>query len=199
MARRLRVVVLASGGGRSLQNLIDRAAAGSLPAEVVHVIASRPGIGALDRAARHGIPSTVCGADGLTSLIDSIAPDLVVMAGWLRRWTIPDRWIGRTINIHPALLPAFGGQGLYGNRVHQAVLEAGVPTSGCTVHFVTPEYDAGPAILQRTCPVLPGDSCDTLAARVFAEELEALPDAIARIAAGRVGLVGGRVVETGPR
>ena len=105
MGRRLRVVVLASGGGRSLQNLIDRAAAGSLPAEIVHVIASRPGIGALDRAARHGIPSTVCGADGLTSLIDSIAPDLVVMAGWLKRWTIPDRWIGRTDQHPPGAAP----------------------------------------------------------------------------------------------
>jgi formyltetrahydrofolate-dependent phosphoribosylglycinamide formyltransferase len=189
----LRLVVLASGAGRSLQNLIDLAGAGRLPARIVHVVGSKAGIPALDRARKAGIEATVCGPADLTGLIDRLDPDLVVMAGWLKHWPIPDRWVGRTINIHPALLPAFGGRGLYGHRVHDAVLAAGVPASGCTVHFVTGDYDAGPVILQRTCPVLAGDTSDALAARVFAEELVALPEAITAIAEGRVRLVGGKV------
>jgi phosphoribosylglycinamide formyltransferase-1 len=189
-------VVLVSGAGRSLQNLIDLAAKGRLPARIVHVVGSKPGIEALERAARSGIESSVCGAAEVTALVDRLNPDLVVMAGWLKHWPIPDRWVGRTINIHPSLLPAFGGKGLYGHRVHEAVLAAGVPESGCTVHFVTPEYDAGPVILQRTCRVLPGDTADSLAARVFAEELQALPEAVSAIAAGRVRLVGGKVATT---
>jgi phosphoribosylglycinamide formyltransferase-1 len=190
----LSLAVLVSGGGRSLQNLLDRSEAGRLPARVVRVIGSKAGIPALDRAARHQVPTSVCGADGVTAIVDEVRPDLVVMAGWLKHWPIPDRWVGRTINIHPALLPEFGGKGLYGMRVHEAVLAAGRKTSGCTVHFVTPEYDAGPVILQRTCPVLPEDTPETLAARVFEQELEALPDAISRIADGRVEMVAGRVV-----
>jgi phosphoribosylglycinamide formyltransferase 1 len=189
----LRLVVLVSGAGRSLQNLIDLAASGSLSARVEHVVGSKPGIPALDRARQAGIPTSVCAPDEVTALVDRLNPDLVVMAGWLKHWPIPDRWVGRTINIHPSLLPAFGGRGLYGHRVHDAVLAARVPSSGCTVHFVTAEYDAGPVILQRTCPVLPEDTSDALAARVFAEELVALPEAIRAIAAGRVRLVGGKV------
>jgi formyltetrahydrofolate-dependent phosphoribosylglycinamide formyltransferase len=181
----LALAVLVSGTGRSLQNLIDLAASGRLPARVVHVIASRPGIAALDRARRHGIPTSVCGPEEVTAVVDRIAPDLVVMAGYLKRWPIPDRWIGKTINIHPALLPDFGGKGLYGSRVHEAVLASGRKVSGCTVHWVDPEYDAGPLILQRTCPVLPEDTADTLADRVFAEEIVALPEAIRRIAESR--------------
>lgn len=189
----LRLVVLVSGAGRSLQNLIDLAAKGTLPARIVHVIGSKPGIQALERAARAGIESSVSGPADVTALVDRLEPDLVVMAGWLKHWPIPDRWVGRTINIHPSLLPAFGGKGLYGHRVHEAVLAAGVPQSGCTVHFVTAEYDAGPVILQRTCPVLKGDTPDAIAARVFAEELLALPEAVSAIAGGRVRLVGGKV------
>jgi formyltetrahydrofolate-dependent phosphoribosylglycinamide formyltransferase len=184
----LSLAVLVSGTGRSLQNLIDLAEEGRLPARIVHVIGSRAGIAALERAARHGIPTTVCGPESLTALLDRIGPDLVVMAGYLKHWPIPDRWVGKAINIHPALLPEFGGKGLYGSRVHEAVLAAGKKTSGCTVHFVTSDYDAGPPILQRTGPVMPGDTPDTLAARVFAEELIALPEAIARIARGGVTL-----------
>ena len=182
----LSLVVLVSGAGRSLQNLIDLVEAGKLPARIVHVIASRPGIAALDRSERHGIPSTTCGPEGVTAIVDRIRPDLIVMAGYLKHWPIPDRWVGKTINIHPSLLPEFGGQGLYGSRVHAAVLGAGRNTSGCTVHFVTPDYDAGPVILKRTCAVLPGDTAEALAARVFEEELLALPDAISQIAEGRV-------------
>jgi phosphoribosylglycinamide formyltransferase 1 len=192
----LRLVVLVSGTGRSLQNLIDLGASGRLPARIVHVVGSKPGIEALERAAKAGIETTVCGAAEVTALVDRVNPDLVVMAGWLKHWPIPDRWVGRTINIHPSLLPAFGGKGLYGQRVHEAVLAAGVRESGCTVHFVTPEYDAGPVILQRTCPVLSGDTAGALATRVFAEELHALPEAVSAIAAGIVRLEGGKVARS---
>jgi phosphoribosylglycinamide formyltransferase 1 len=184
--KHLRLAVLVSGAGRSLQNLIDRAADGRLPATIAHVFASREGIGAIERAKNAGIPVTVCRAEELTARVDDLAPDLVVMAGYLKRWPIPDRWIGRTINIHPSLLPDFGGKGLYGDLVHAAVIAAGRTQSGCTVHFVTSEYDQGPVILRRTCPVLPGDTAEKLAARVFAEELQALPEAISRIANERI-------------
>jgi phosphoribosylglycinamide formyltransferase-1 len=189
----LAIAVLVSGGGRSLRNLIERADAGTLPASIVHVIGSRPGIGALAIAAGRGIPATVCDSAQVTAVLDRVAPDLAVLAGYLKHWPIPKRWIGKAINIHPALLPDFGGKGLYGPRVHAAVLAAGRKISGCTVHYVTADYDSGPVILQRTCPVLPGDTPDTLAARVFAEELRALPDAITAIAEGRIALVDGSV------
>jgi formyltetrahydrofolate-dependent phosphoribosylglycinamide formyltransferase len=181
----LSLAVLVSGTGRSLQNLIDLAASGRLPARIVHVVGSRPGIAALERAARHGIPATVASPEDLTGVIDRVAPDLVVMAGYLKHWPIPERWVGKTINIHPSLLPEFGGKGLYGARVHEAVLAAGRKVSGCTVHYVDSRYDSGPVILQRTCPVLPEDTPETLADRVFQEELVALPEAIRLIAAGR--------------
>jgi formyltetrahydrofolate-dependent phosphoribosylglycinamide formyltransferase len=180
----LTLVVLVSGTGRSLQNLIDLSESDRLPGRVVHVLASKAGIPAIARAARHGIPVTVCRAEEVTALVDRLAPDLVVMAGYLKRWPIPERWIGRTINVHPALLPDFGGKGMFGARVHAAVIAAGKKVSGCTVHYVTTGYDEGPVILQRTCPVLEGDTPETLAERVFAEELVALPEAIRRLAAG---------------
>ena len=195
----LDVVVLVSGGGRSLQNLIALSEAGKLPARIVHVIGSKHGIAAIDRAARHGIPTTVCGPEAVTAIVDRVKPDLIVMAGYLRHWPIPDHWVGKTINIHPSLLPEFGGKGLYGDRVHAAVLASGRNVSGCTVHFVTADYDAGPVILNRTCAVLPEDTPESLAARVFEEELKALPEAISRIAEGRVEMVTGRPTSNAPR
>ena len=101
-----------------------------------------------------------------------------MLAGFLRLLVVPERWLGRVLNIHPALLPAFGGKGFYGERVHRAVLEAGERVTGCTVHYVTNEYDAGPILLQREVPVLPGDTPESLAARVFEAEQRALPDAV---------------------
>jgi phosphoribosylglycinamide formyltransferase-1 len=116
--------------------------------------------------------------------IRGVGVDLVVMAGFLKLLLIPDDFVGRVINIHPALLPKFGGKGMYGQRVHEAVLDAGEPESGCTVHFADNQYDHGETILQQVCAVMAGDTADTLADRVFALELKALPKAITMVLDG---------------
>lgn len=183
-----RVAVLVSGGGRSLANLAERAASGRLACDLVLVISTRAGVGALDHAAAHGIEALVIDparelapetySEEVFAACEARAVDLVVLAGFLRFLPIPERWQGRVLNIHPSLLPAFGGQGFYGERVHRAVLERGCQFSGCTVHYATNEYDAGPILVQRCVPVLPDDTPASLAARVFEAELEALPAAI---------------------
>src|SRR5207302_2722105 len=119
--------------------------------------------------------------------------DLVCLAGFLQLLPVPDDFAGRVMNIHPSLIPAFCGQGYYGHRVHEAALEAGVKVSGCTVHFADNVYDHGPIILQRVVPVLDDDTPDTLAARVFAQECEAYPEAIRLFAEGRLRVEGRRV------
>lgn len=192
-ARRPRVAVLVSGSGRGLRNLLEAERAGSLPATISHVLASRAGIGALDHAREFGVPAAVTKVGEVTEALDAAAPDLVVMAGYLRPWPIPDRWVGRTINIHPSLLPLFGGKGYYGLHVHEAVLASGMKVSGCTVHFVTANYDDGPIILQRVVPVRDDDDAESLAARVFVEELVALPEAVRLFAEGRLRIDGRRV------
>lgn len=183
-----RLALLASGGGRSLENLAAVIARGELEAEIVLLVSDRPGIGALERSARLGIPTLVLpyqemgGSAGFSERVftelDERGVALCVLAGFLRLLRVPARWRGRVINIHPALLPAFGGKGFYGDRVHAAVLEAGVRETGCTVHFVDDVYDHGEHILQRRVPVMAGDDAHTLAARVFEEEKRALPEAI---------------------
>ena len=107
--------------------------------------------------------------------LDNVKPDLICLAGFLSLYTIPDHYLGRVINIHPALLPSFGGKGMYGHFVHEAVLKTGCKVSGCTVHFTDNVYDHGPIIIQRTVPVLDDDTPDTLAARVFEEEKNRVP------------------------
>jgi phosphoribosylglycinamide formyltransferase-1 len=193
--KRARIAVLASGGGRSLENLAEKIAAGELEAEIALVLANTPNALALERARRLGLEhvvvphrehaSTASFSAAVFREIDARACELTVLAGFLRLLEIPERWVGRVINIHPALLPAFGGKGMYGDRVHEAVIESGAKESGCTVHYVTNEYDAGPILLQRTVPVLRGDDAHALAARVFEEEKRALPDAIRRHLAAR--------------
>ena len=188
----LRLVVLISGSGRTLANLLERIAAGALPATVEAVVASRPDVRGVEIARAAGVPVHVVPPRGRPLADwsrDVFAPcrearaDLVVMAGFLHLVEIPVDFAGRVINIHPSLLPAFGGQGFHGMHVHRAVLERGCTVSGCTVHLVDGEYDHGRILLQRTVPVLPDDTPDSLAARVFAAESEALPEAIRRIAA----------------
>lgn len=176
--------VLLSGTGRTLANLIDHIRRGSLPARVGMVLASRECPGAA--IARHaGIPVVVepgrLPAARLESILQHHGVDLVVLAGYLHLVSIPESYRGRIVNMHPALLPSFGGPGMYGERVHRAVLDSGAPTSGCTVHLCGEAYDTGPIVLQRTCPVLPGDTPETLAARVFALEREAYPEALAML------------------
>jgi formyltetrahydrofolate-dependent phosphoribosylglycinamide formyltransferase len=173
-----RIAVLASGGGRSFLNLIERRARGKLHCEIALLIASAPNIGAVQHAIDHGIPVVVAKASDVASALDAHKIDLAVLAGYLKRWPIPEHWQGRAINIHPALLPKFGGKGFFGHHVHEAVLAAGDQESGCTVHWVTPEYDSGSIIAQRRVPVLPGDCADSLAARVFAAECELLPEVV---------------------
>jgi phosphoribosylglycinamide formyltransferase-1 len=133
-------------------------------------------------------------AEEVWAAVRGFSPDLVCFAGWLHLVPIPPDFRHRVLNIHPALLPAFGGKGMYGRRVHEAVLAAGVKVSGCTVHFADETYDTGPILVQKCVPVKEGDDPDTLAARVFAAECEAYPEAIGLIAAGRVKVEGRRVV-----
>lgn len=185
-----RLAVLVSGGGRSLENLATRIAAGELEAEIGLVLANTPTAFALERAKRLGLESVVVDhrqhADAASFSaavfreIDARAIDLVVLAGFLRLVILPERWLGHVLNIHPSLLPRHGGKGFYGDRVHRAVLAAGDRESGCTVHYVTNEYDRGEIVLQRRVPVLPGDDEHSLGARVFEEERLALPEAIRR-------------------
>jgi len=203
MRQKLRLGVLLSGGGRTLENILEHIRAGSLSAEVTVVIASRPGIRGIEVGKAAGAPTHLVrpkeyptvGAysDAMVRLLDEARVDLVCLAGFLSYWIIPERYAGRVINIHPALLPAFGGKGMYGHHVHEAVLERGCKVSGCTVHFLSNEYDEGPIILQRCVPVYAEDTADDLAARVFREECIAYPEAIRLFAEGRLRIKG-RVV-----
>lgn len=184
-----RLAILLSGSGRTLENLLDKIAAGGLAATISLVVSSRPDVRGVDIARRAGIPveilprderSTAAWSEAIFAACRAASPDLVVMAGFLHLLAIPADFTGRVINIHPSLLPAFGGKGFHGVHVHRAVLERGCTVSGCTVHVVDDQYDHGRILLQRTVPVLPDDTVASLAARVFAAECEALPDAIAR-------------------
>jgi formyltetrahydrofolate-dependent phosphoribosylglycinamide formyltransferase len=131
-------------------------------------------------------PDTRAFSDAVTKELDRYPLDLVIMAGFIRRYLFPKKYEGRVLNIHPALLPDFGGKGFYGHHVHEAVLKSGAKESGCTVHYADLNYDKGPILLQKRVPVLPGDTPDTLAARVFEAECEAYPEAIRRMAAVEV-------------
>lgn len=184
-----RLVVLISGSGRTLDNLIERIRSGRLAATIEAVISSRDDVRGVRLAAAAGLPVHVVSPRGvgpaalgeaIFAHCDAAAADLVVMAGFLHLIKVPPRFAGRVINIHPSLLPAFGGKGFHGMHVHRAVLDRGCTVSGCTVHLVDDEYDHGRILLQQTVPVLPDDTPESLAARVFAAECEALPEAIAR-------------------
>jgi formyltetrahydrofolate-dependent phosphoribosylglycinamide formyltransferase len=195
---RARIAVLASGGGSNLQALIDHfAELGEARAgDVVLVAADRPDAGALDRARRAGIPVGVVASrrapsgEALASLLDRARVDLVVLAGFLQHVPadVTRRYAGRIVNVHPALLPDFGGPGMYGARVHRAVLAAGARRSGPTVHFVDDEYDHGPVIARWPVPVHPGDDEHTLAARVLRAEHLLFPRVVQALAAGDVRL-----------
>jgi phosphoribosylglycinamide formyltransferase-1 len=188
----MRLAVLLSGSGRTLDNLLEWIAAGRLAAGVVTVVASRADVRGVRIAERAGVPVTVlppagrpvdAWSDEIFAACRAAGADLVVMAGFLHLVRIPADFAGRVINIHPSLLPAFGGQGFHGTRVHRAVIDRGCTVSGCTVHLVDDEYDHGRILLQKAVPVLPDDTPESLAARVFAVECQALPEAITRIAA----------------
>jgi formyltetrahydrofolate-dependent phosphoribosylglycinamide formyltransferase len=200
----INLAVLVSGSGTTLQNLIDRIGDGSLNARIAVVIGSRPGLLGLQRAADAKLMNFVvdrrdCGDDvaafsrKVFSLCDDAGVDLICLAGWLCLLEIPPKYLGKVLNIHPALLPCFGGKGMYGAKVHHAVLDHGCKVSGCTVHLVDGQYDNGPIVLQRTCAVQDDDTPQTLAARVFEEEKLAYPEAIRLFAQGRLHIDGRRV------
>ena len=167
-------------------NLADRIDGGTLPAEIVLVLASNDQAAGIQRARERGLPVAVvrrkdhADAAGFSAAVFEAVRDAgashVCLAGFLSLLVIPEDFAGKVLNIHPSLLPKFGGKGMHGRHVHEAVLAAGETLSGCTVHLADNTYDTGPILLQRTCPVLPGDTPDTLAARVFAEECEAYPE-----------------------
>ena len=201
--KRLRLGVLISGGGRTMLNILEDIRKRKLNAEIVLVISSRSTVAGVQRARDAGLPVEIVrkkdypdidafSAQLEAKLVDADV-DLVIQGGWLCLWKIPARYEHRVMNIHPALLPSFGGKGMWGHHVHEAVLAAGCKVSGCTVHFCTNEYDDGPIIVQRTCPVEDDDTPDTLAARVFEQECLAFPQAIAWFAEGRLRVEGNRV------
>jgi len=199
----LRIAVLLSGEGTSLENLLVQIEAGEVPGRVVGVLASKEGASGLERARRRGIPAAAVPRkqfrdgkafnDALHAALERHEPDLVLLLGFLSPFELRDRYAGRALNVHPALIPAFSGRGFYGQRVHEAVIAAGVKLSGATVHFVDEEYDHGPIVLQRTVPVLDDDTPVTLAARVQALERELVPEAVRLFAAGRLEIRGRRV------
>jgi phosphoribosylglycinamide formyltransferase-1 len=202
MTARLPIAVLISGGGTTLRNLITLRDANELPVDIRLVISSNPAAKGLEIAQAAGIPTLIAEKKSKSSEAysnDIFQPcrdasvQLIVMGGFLKLVAIPPGFENRVVNIHPALIPAFCGKGLYGHYVHEAVLEYGAKVSGCTVHFVDNHYDHGPIILQKVVPVLDRDTPDTLAARVFAAECQALPEAIRMIADGKVSVVGRRV------
>ncbi|QDU63786.1 Phosphoribosylglycinamide formyltransferase [Planctomycetes bacterium Pan216] len=197
----IRLAVLVSGRGTTLANLLDRINEGQLDAEVAVVISNRPNVLALNLAELANLPAHVVDKDADEELGAKVFQicreanvDLVVLAGFLRFVKIPDDFVGKVMNIHPSLIPAFCGHGYYGSRVHAGVLERGCKVSGCTVHFAdNHEYDHGPIVLQRVVPVLEGDTPESLQQRVFEAECEAFPQAIQLFAEGRLSVEDGRV------
>jgi len=190
----LRLGVLVSGGGTTMQNLAACIARGELDAEIVCCIASNTRCLGIERARRLNIPLEVItrkeagtAAEFSRRIADVLRKhrvDLALMAGFLSLWEIPGDLRGRVMNIHPALLPKFGGKGMHGAHVHAAVLAAGEKESGCTVHFADNTYDNGPVIVQRRVAVMAGDTAQTLAHRVFEQECVAYPEAIRMFARG---------------
>ncbi|MCA9267380.1 MAG: phosphoribosylglycinamide formyltransferase [Planctomycetales bacterium] len=200
----LRIAVLISGGGTTLRNLLDCIERGELNVVIDMVISSDPAARGLQFAADAGIATRVVRvkdfetAEAFSAAVfgplREAGVELVVMGGFLKHVLIPPDFENRVVNIHPGLIPAFCGKGMYGLRVHAAVLEYGAKVTGCTVHFVDNQYDHGPIILQRVIDVLPDDDPQTLQRRVIAVECEALPAAVALIAQRRVRVDGRRVI-----
>lgn len=198
-----RLVVMVSGGGTNLQAVLDACSDGRIPARVVGVVSSKPGVYALERAQRAGVPAVVISPkdfadqaahdEAVIEAIEGFGGQAVVLAGYLSILgpTLVNRY--PIVNIHPALIPSFCGKGYYGRRVHEAVLEYGVKVSGATVHFVDEGTDTGPIIMQKCVPVLDDDTPETLAERVLKVEHEILPASVALLCEGRLRIEGRRV------
>ena len=202
----VRCAVFASGGGSNFQALIDHRDAGELKAELCMLVVNNSGAGAAERARKNGIPVVHCApsrfkdeaayTETLLLYLDEYGADCIVLAGYMKMLPSPlvRRFRHRIINIHPALLPSFGGKGMYGGNVHRAVLEYGAKVSGITVHFVDEEYDHGPVIYQQTVPVLDNDTPELLAARVLAVEHASLWKVVNAVSTGTVHVEGRRVI-----
>lgn len=190
----LNLAVLISGSGSNLQALIDACSAPDFPARIKVVISNRPGAYGIQRAENAGIPAFLVDHKdhesrgefeaALQKTLASYEVDLICLAGFMRILTADfiAEWPEKIINTHPALLPKHGGKGMFGEHVHRAVLDGGDTESGCSIHYVIPEVDQGSVIVQKTVPVLPGDSIETLSARVIAQEHIAYPEAVRIIA-----------------
>lgn len=213
--KKIRLAVLLSGGGTTYQFIQDRIDAGALDAETVVVVSSREDAFGLERARGHGVPAIAVprknfkqfGDDEIIAfnrkLIETIAPydpELIVMAGFMSLLTpeFVERWPGRIMNTHPALIPAFCGEKYYGERVHKAVVEQGVKITGCTIHFVDEMYDHGPIILQKAVPVEDSDTYEDVAAKVMAVEKPLYCEAIQLFAEGRLEINGKKVFRHPP-
>lgn len=186
-----RLAIALSGGGTTLLNLLDRIDHSKLDAEIATVIASNHHCKGIERAKAKGLDVQVLPrksysdkhafSDAVFQACRDANADLLCLAGFLSLLVIPDDFAGRVLNIHPSLLPKFGGKGMHGHHVHQAVIDAAETESGCTVHLADNTYDTGPILLQKTCPVLPDDTADSLGDRVFELECEAYPEAIEQV------------------
>lgn len=189
------IAAMISGGGRTLLNLVDQIESGELDAGVRVVIASKPCLGA-ERARSRRLPVLVVPGviepAVLTRILSDHGATWIVLGGYVKYLHVPPGFEGRTVNIHPALLPAFGGQGMYGERVHRAVIDSGCKVSGCTVHMVDEHFDHGPIVAQRACEVREDDTPESLAARVFEVECDLYPWALSRLFAGQVSIQGRR-------
>ena len=198
----MKLAVLLSGSGTTLENLFEKIEAGELPVEIAVVISSRSDAYGLQRATKRGVPTHVFArkkygsleeyTDAVFGAVRDHGAEFVALAGFMVMIGIPDDFRNRVLNVHPALLPSFGGKGMYGHLVHEAVLEQGCKVTGCTVHIVNEEYDRGPIVMQKAVPVLEGDTPDTLASRVQAAEREAYPEAVRAFAEGRLKVEGSR-------
>ncbi|MDD5010815.1 MAG: phosphoribosylglycinamide formyltransferase [Phycisphaerae bacterium] len=202
--KHIRLGILISGSGRTMINIQELIKQEELNAEITAVISSRSETAGVEKAKAAKLPLEIIRkkdfpdiesfSEQIRKTLLAAKVDLVLQAGWLCLWKIPAEFENRVMNIHPALLPAFGGQGMWGHHVHEAVLKAGCKISGCTVHFCTNEYDKGPIVLQRTCPVMDDDDADSLAARVFEQECIAYPEAISLFAAEKLVVKDNRVM-----
>jgi formyltetrahydrofolate-dependent phosphoribosylglycinamide formyltransferase len=196
--KHLRLGILISGSGRTMVNIQELIKQKQLDAEIAIVISSKSDTTGVEKAKAAGLPLEIIRkkdfpdldtfSEKLRKILLEAKADLVIQAGWLCLWKIPAEFENRVMNIHPALLPSFGGQGMWGHYVHEAVLNAGCKVSGCTVHFCTNEYDKGPIIIQRCCPVSQDDDADSLAARVFEQECIAYPEAIKLFSQGKISV-----------
>jgi formyltetrahydrofolate-dependent phosphoribosylglycinamide formyltransferase len=199
----IHLAVLFSGGGSTFQNLVDHIAEGKLDAVIDWSLASREDAGGIEKSKKAGIPCLILPrkefpahrefSQAINLHLERHPVDLIVLAGFMCLYDYPPAYRGRVMNVHPALIPAFCGDRMYGHRVHEAVLAWGAKISGATVHFANEDYDRGPIILQGSVPVLEDDTADTLADRVQALERDLYPKAIQLFAEGRLKIEGNRV------